>query len=152
MQLRLVERRTLPGEASEVRPRISQYVLADHYLRLYFALVDPWRSAIQQGRGRAVLDHIWGEELDRFVSRAFEDVALQYLLRLSGSGALPPISAAGRWWFDGGTLIPRAGRPVLHFEPWRLPTEATATNMPRPTTILMAKTTGITRRRVWSRA
>lgn len=104
MRLRLVERRTLPGEASEVRPRISQYVLADHYLRFYFALVDPWRSAIQQGRGRAVLDHIWGEELDRFVSRAFEDVALQYLLRLSGSGALPPISAAGRWWFDGGDI------------------------------------------------
>lgn len=104
IQLGLVERRTLPAEAAEVRPRISQYVLADHYLRFYFALVDPWRSAIQQGRGGSVLDHIWAEEFDRFVSIAFEDVANQYLARLSGAGRLPPISSAGRWWFDGGDI------------------------------------------------
>lgn len=104
IQLGLVERRTPPGEAGEVRPRISQYVLADPYLRFYFALVDPWRSAIQQGRGRAVLDHLWVEEFDRFVSRTFEDVAHQYLLRVSGSGGLPPVSASGRWWFATGDI------------------------------------------------
>ena len=102
--LGLVERRTLPGEAREVRPRISQYVLADPYLRFYFALVDPWRSAIQQGRGAGVLDFLWGEEFDRFVSRTFEDVAAQYLVRLSGAGQIPPISIVGRWWFDGGDI------------------------------------------------
>jgi len=104
LQLGLIERRTLPSEASEVRPRISRYVIADHYLRFYFALVDPWRSAIQQGRGRAVLDHLWEEDLDRFVSRAFEDVASQYLVRLSGAGGLAPISTVGPWWFDGGGI------------------------------------------------
>lgn len=104
IQLGLVERRTPPGLAGELRPRISQYVLADPYLRFYFALVDPWRSAIQQGRGRAVLDHLWEEEFDRFVSRMFEDVIHQYLLRLSGAGALPPVSASGRWWFPGGDV------------------------------------------------
>lgn len=101
-QLGLVVRLTLPSEAGEVRPRISRYVLADHYLRFYFALVDPWRSAIQQGRGRAVLDHLWPEALDLFVSRTFEDVAIQYLLRLSGTGRLPPVSSSGPWWFSGG--------------------------------------------------
>jgi AAA+ ATPase superfamily predicted ATPase len=103
-QLGLVERRTPPGEAGQVRPRISQYVLADPYLRFYFALVDPWRSAIQQGRGNAVLDYLWREEFDRFVSRTFEDVAHQYLVRLSGAGELPPVSASGRWWFAGGDV------------------------------------------------
>jgi uncharacterized protein len=102
IQLGLVVRLTLPSEARDVRPRISRYVLADQYLRFYFALLDPWRSAIQQGRGAAVLDHLWPEEFDHFVSRAFEDVALQYLTRLSGTGRLPPVSAAGRWWFSGG--------------------------------------------------
>jgi AAA+ ATPase superfamily predicted ATPase len=102
LQLGLVRRLTLPSEAHEVRPRISRYVLADHYLRFYFALVDPWRSAIQQGRGGAVLDHLWPEAFDRFVSRTFEEVALQYLLRLSGIERLPPVSAAGPWWFSGG--------------------------------------------------
>jgi AAA+ ATPase superfamily predicted ATPase len=100
--LGLVNRLTLPSEAREVRPRISQYVLADHYLRFYFALVDPWRSAVQQGRGGAVLEHLWPVDFDRFVSRTFEDVALRYLLRLSGTGRLSPVSAAGRWWFTGG--------------------------------------------------
>lgn len=115
IQLGLVDRRTLPGEAKEVRPRISQYVLADQYLRFYFALVDPWRSAIQQGRGSAVLDYLWGEELERFVSRTFEDVALQYLVRLSGAGGLPPISAAGRWWFDEGDIdsVAMSGRRLV---------------------------------------
>ena len=104
IMLGLVDRRTLPGDAREVRPRISQYVLADPYLRFYFALVDPWRSAIQQGRGAAVLDLLWGDEFDHFVSRTFEDVAVQYLLRLSGAGEISPISSSGRWWFDGGDI------------------------------------------------
>lgn len=104
IQLGLVERRTPPSEASRVRPRISQYVLADPYLRFYFALVDPWRSAIQQGRGGAVLDYLWPDEFDLFVSRTFEDVIHQYLLRLSGVGELPPVSASGRWWFNGGDV------------------------------------------------
>jgi hypothetical protein len=74
-------------------------------LRFYFALVDTWRSAIQQGRGGAVLDHLWPQALDAFVSRTFEDVALQYLLRLSGTGRLPPVSSSGPWWFlKGGDI------------------------------------------------
>ncbi len=99
VSLGLVIRRTLPSDAHAVRPRISRYVLADPYLRFYFGVVDPWRSAIQQGRGGAVLDHLWPERFDAFVSRTFEDVALQYLLRLSGIGRLPPVSSAGPWWF-----------------------------------------------------
>ncbi|MFN8517923.1 MAG: ATP-binding protein [Chloroflexota bacterium] len=102
IQLGMVRRVTLPSEAQEVRPRISRYVLADQYLRFYFALVDPWRSAIQQGRGGPVLDHLWPEAFDQFVSRAFEDVAVQYLLRLSGAQELPPVSSSGPWWFTGG--------------------------------------------------
>ncbi len=50
IRLELVERRTLPSETADPRPRISRYVLADPYLRFYFALVDPWRSAILLGQ------------------------------------------------------------------------------------------------------
>lgn len=115
LQLGLVERRTPPGDARDVRPRISQYVLADPYLRFYFALLDPWRSPIQQGKGAAVLDSVWGDEFERFVSRTFEDVAVQYLLRLSGAGRLPVISSAGRWWFDDGDIDAAAfsGRRIV---------------------------------------
>ncbi len=102
--LELVRRRTPAGRGAEPRSRISQYVLADPYLRFYFAHVDPWRSAIGIGGGAAVVDALVGVPLDAFVSRTFEDVAAQYLLRLSGAGRLPALSQSGFWWFAGGDI------------------------------------------------
>lgn len=104
IDLGIVERRTLPGQTNLPRPRTSQYVLADAYLRFYYALVDPWRSPIQQGQGAAILADIWGDELDQFVSHGFEDVARQYLMRLSGVHRLPPVSEVGFWWYPGGDI------------------------------------------------
>ncbi len=104
IDLDLVERRVPPPEAGQPRSRTSQYVIADPYLRFYFALVDPWRSAIQQGQGAEVLTETWGEELDRFVSRTFEDVARQHLRRLAGTGAVGPFTTVGFWWFSGGDI------------------------------------------------
>ena len=104
IELGLVERRVPPPEAGLPRSRNSQYVIADPYLRFYFALVDPWRSAIQLGQGASVLAEIWGEEFDRFVSRTFEDVARQHLLRLAGTGSIGPFTAVGFWWFNGGDI------------------------------------------------
>jgi hypothetical protein len=66
--------------------------------------VDPWRSAIQLGQGESVLAALWGEELDRFVSRAFEEVARQHLARLSGAGRTRLLSSVGFWWFNGGDI------------------------------------------------
>lgn len=102
--LGLVQRRTLPRDANSPRPRTSQYVLADSYLRFYYALVDPWRSAIQQGQGAQVLEEVWGSELDHFVSWTFEEVARQYLRRLSGAGVIAPLSEVAFWWFNGGDI------------------------------------------------
>lgn len=102
--LGLVQRRVLPLDHVAPRPRTSQYVLADPYLRFYFALVDPWRSAIQRGQGEAVLDEIWGEAFDHHVSRTFEEVARQYLMRLSGARRIAPLANVGYWWFDGGDI------------------------------------------------
>ena len=104
VDLGIVERRTLPGQSTQPRPRTSQYVLADSYLRFYYALVDPWRSLIQQGRGDAVLEELWGKPFDDFVSHTFEDVARQYVWRLSGAGRLPPLSDVAFWWFNGGDI------------------------------------------------
>jgi hypothetical protein len=104
IELGLVERRVPPNHVADPRPRISQYVLADGYLRFYYALVDPWRSAIQLGQGRHVLDEITDVMLDEFVSRTFEDVAAQYLVRLSGAGRIGALSHAGFWWFNGGDI------------------------------------------------
>jgi AAA+ ATPase superfamily predicted ATPase len=102
--LGLVERRTPPQQSNVPRPRTSQYVIADHYLRFYYALVDPWRSAIQLGQGEAVLDELWDATFDAFVSRAFEDACRQYVQRLSGAGQVPPLSSVGFWWYPGGDL------------------------------------------------
>jgi AAA+ ATPase superfamily predicted ATPase len=104
IELGLVERRIPPGDHLAPRPRISQYVLADGYLRFYYAHVDPWRSAVQQGRGASLVDALMGTELDRFVSRTFEEVARQYFARLSAVGRLEPLSAVGFWWFSGGDI------------------------------------------------
>lgn len=104
MELGIVERRVPPPEAGLPRSRNSQYVIADPYLRFYFALVDPWRSAIQGGQGAAVLAQQWGDDFDRFVSRAFEEVARQHLHRLAGTGSVGPFSSVAFWWFTGGDI------------------------------------------------
>ena len=104
IDLGLVERRVPPPDVGQPRSRNSQYVIADPYLRFYFALVDPWRSAIQQGQGAGVLGEVWGEEFDRFVSWTFEDVARQHLQRLAGTGAIGPFTNVGFWWFAGGDI------------------------------------------------
>lgn len=104
IDLDLVERRVLPTELSVARPRTSQYVLRDPYLRFYFAIIDPWRSAIQLGQGEQVPNEVWGVEFDHFVSGAFEDIARQYLRRLSSIARLPPVSGIGFWWFKGGDV------------------------------------------------
>ena len=104
MELGIVERRVPPPEAGLPRSRNSQYVIADPYLRFYFALVDPWRSAIQAGQGAAVLAQQWGEDFDRFVSRTFEEVARQHLQRLAGTGSVGPFSSVAFWWFTGGDI------------------------------------------------
>ena len=113
--LDLVERRVLPLDHISPRPRISQYVMSDPYLKFYFVLVDPWRSAIQRGQGAAVLDDLWGERFDAYVSRVFEDVVRQYLRRLSGARLLPPISYVGPWWFDAGDIdaVAVSGRNIV---------------------------------------
>jgi hypothetical protein len=103
-ELDLVTRRTPPGDATAPRPRISQYVLSDPYLRFFYALVDPWRSAITLGQGRAIVADLAQEAIDRYVSRVFEDVAAQYLRRLSGSGAIRPLAHVGFWWYSGGDI------------------------------------------------
>lgn len=115
ISLGLVERRVLPLDHVAPRPRTSQYVLADPYLRFYFALVDPWRSAIQRGQGEAVLMEIWGQRFDAFVSRVFEDVGRQYIARLAGARQLPALSFVGPWWFDGGDVdvVGISGRHVV---------------------------------------
>lgn len=101
--LGIVERRTLPPEAGETRPRTSRYVIVDQYLRFYFRLVDPHRSEIQIGRGDEVLDALWPEAFDHFVSQAFEDIVRGYL-RLRPPAEGKALTYVGPWWFAGGDI------------------------------------------------
>jgi hypothetical protein len=104
VRLELVERRTLPTEAADPRPRISRYVLADPYLRFYFAMVDPWRSPILLGQGARVLADLWPVAFDRHVSWIFEEVAAGYVRRLGGTGGLPVMEAVGGQWLAAGDV------------------------------------------------
>lgn len=99
LSLGYVVRHVLPLDATAPRPRISRYQVADHHLRFYFRLIDPWRSQIQVGRGEEVLDELMAEDFDRHVSLVFEEVARHYLL-LDRSRGLPPLSHVGPWWGD----------------------------------------------------
>lgn len=101
--LGIVERHTLPPEAGDVRSRKSRYGIADHYLRFYFRLIDPHRSEIQIGRGSDVLDTLWPDMFDHFVSQAFEDVVRAYL-RLRPAPEGQPLTYVGPWWFGGGDI------------------------------------------------
>lgn len=103
VSLGIVDRRTLPPEVGDLRPRTSRYVIADHYLRFYFRMVDPHRSAIQVGQGDDVLHAMWPEAFDHFVSLAFEDVVRGYL-RLRRRPGGRPLTYIGPWWFDGGDI------------------------------------------------
>jgi AAA+ ATPase superfamily predicted ATPase len=115
MALELVERQVPPLHAAEPRPRTSRYVVADPYLRFYFALVDPWRSAVLLGHGPRALDTIWPTAFDEHVSRVFEDVAAQYVRRLAGAGVLPVLQAVGRHWLVAGDVdvVGVAGKRVI---------------------------------------
>jgi uncharacterized protein len=104
VRLELVERRTLPTEAADPRPRISRYVLADPYLRFYFAMVDPWRSPILLGQGARVLADLWPIAFDQHVSWIFEEVAAGYVRRLGGTGGLPVMEAVGGQWLAAGDV------------------------------------------------
>jgi AAA+ ATPase superfamily predicted ATPase len=102
IELGIVVRVTLPPDIENPRPRTSRYVIADHYLRFYFRLVDPFRSDIQVGRGDEVLAGLWPEAFDLFVSGAFEDVVRTYLRLRPPPGR--PLTHIGPWWFDAGDI------------------------------------------------
>ncbi len=104
LELGLVDRRVPPAEETRPRPRTSQWVLADGYLRFYYRFIDPCRSAIQLGAGSRIIDEVMGEPFDAFVSRTFEEVARQYVARLSAAGKSPPLSSVAFWWFAGGDI------------------------------------------------
>lgn len=97
-RLRLVERE-VPVTALEKKSKRSIYAIADEFLRFWFRFIEPNQSGIEQAP-ELVLEERIIPELDRFVSKTFEDVCQEAIWHLVKSKQLNgSYGAIGRWWY-----------------------------------------------------
>nr|WP_264822429.1 ATP-binding protein [Halocatena marina] len=96
-RLRLIERE-VPVTAREKKSKRSVYRIADDFLRFWFRFVEPNRSGTEQAP-QFVLEERIVPELNRFVSKTFEDICQELLWRLVTTDQLKcSCDAIGRWW------------------------------------------------------
>jgi AAA+ ATPase superfamily predicted ATPase len=98
VRMGLVSRVVPITRRAELRSRQVAYRIADPYLSFFFTVIEPRRSLILIGPASVVDRSLSDEELDRYVSRVFEDVARQYVRRAVAAGLLPVIQEVGTWW------------------------------------------------------
>lgn len=119
VELRLVER-LVPVTDDPRRTRRRTYRLSDNHLAFWLGLVDPYRSEIERGLGRAILPVLLSA-LDDHAGPRWEDAVRSHLRRLAAAGELGEgVVAVGPWWrdapaveIDAVALAGRARTPVL---------------------------------------
>ncbi len=81
----------------EGKPRSARYEVADNFFKFWLAEVWPRRHLLQPPLHtravRAVL-----ESLERYASRAWEQVALQHMMLRASTGSMR-FTRIGRWWY-----------------------------------------------------
>jgi AAA+ ATPase superfamily predicted ATPase len=94
MSLNLIKKESPVLEGS----RRSLYVISDNMIRFWYRFIAVNLSLIRNARAELAYAQI-ETELDAYMGKVFEDIALQYLWRVNGSAALPFVfNNAGRWW------------------------------------------------------
>lgn len=75
------------------------YKISDNFYKFWYKYVFPNKPAIEQGTGRIIADTTVIPNLSEFIGKPFEEVCLQYLIRLNTAGKLPFVfTGSGRWW------------------------------------------------------
>jgi len=91
------------GENPE-KSRKGLYRIKDNCYRFWYRYVFTNKAAIEQGAGAALLKHFL-PDLNSFIGGPFEDICMQYMIRMNNLQALPFVfSISGRWW-DSNTEI-----------------------------------------------
>jgi len=80
------------------RSKKSIYLIKDNFFRFWFRYIYPNYSELEIGNTSHVMEKIKAE-LNTFVGRSFEDIALQFLIKLNRSNKLPFVfGKIGRQW------------------------------------------------------
>jgi uncharacterized protein len=70
----------------------------DNCFRFWYRYVFTNKTAIEQGAGAAVLKSFL-PELNSYIGGPFEDICMQYMVRMNNLSALPFVfTQSGRWW------------------------------------------------------
>ena len=77
----------------------GEYKVADDFFRFWYAYAFPYSSMLEMGQGAKVYDNIIKNDLHRFASKSFENIAISYMHLLNAEDKLPFwFSDIGRWW------------------------------------------------------
>ena len=87
-----------------VKPRKSQYVLADNYLNFWFKYVFPNKTELEAGDSETVLNKI-KQDYNTYLDHAFEQIATELLTELKTNHMLPfTYTSMGKWWFKNNEI------------------------------------------------
>lgn len=75
------------------------YVLTDNFFRFWYAFCYPNLSLLEKGSVELAWKMLIKENLHNFASKAFENIAIEYLYIINERGNLPSVfTEFGRWW------------------------------------------------------
>ncbi|MDR0290043.1 MAG: ATP-binding protein [Treponema sp.] len=85
------------GENPE-KSRKGIYCIRDNCYRFWYRYVFANKAAIEQGAGTALLKFFL-PELNSYIGGPFEEICMQYMIRMNNLSALPfTFTQSGRWW------------------------------------------------------
>jgi hypothetical protein len=101
IRLRLVERQ-IPVTEDPRRTKRRIYRITDNFLLFYLGVLSHYRTEIDRGLGRSILQAI-AEDLDDHMGAIYEEAFREHLRRLATAGELgPAVIAVGPWWQADG--------------------------------------------------
>ncbi len=75
------------------------YVLTDNFFRFWYAFCYPNLSLLEKGSVELAWKMLIKDNLHNFASKAFENIAIEYLYIINERGNLPSVfTELGRWW------------------------------------------------------
>ena len=129
--LGLVERQ-VPFGVDPARTRKGLWKIRDPFFAFWYRFVSPNVASIESGNGEiAAQSLVFGPMLDTYVGQRFEDVCMQWLMRVNGQEGLPFLATRfGHWWgaepaaksqadIDVIAADPQSGRILLCECKWR---------------------------------
>ncbi|MEW6294979.1 MAG: ATP-binding protein [Candidatus Diapherotrites archaeon] len=93
-KLHLIERRVPITDFKPEKSRRGVYVLKDNYFKFWFKFIFENNEYIEQGRQKKLIEEKINPELNAFVGKAFEEIALEWIKKQKPFNNF----IFGRWW------------------------------------------------------